>query len=144
MTFRWALLAASGLVILGLFWDSAYHTRNPGFEAGWEMAKAHGVVWLGLLVGLVAGTLGAIAAPERRTVFLVAAGGALAGLLGHALDVVGHANGSRAGFAHALFILGQLVLVVAAVLASPRSLRLPGLRAQPDAGRRTSRSKPRR
>ena len=49
---RWALLAAAGLVVAGLFWDSAYHTRNPGTGTGLEMLASHGGIWAVLVTGI--------------------------------------------------------------------------------------------
>ena len=123
---RWALLAAAGLVVAGLFWDSAYHTRNPGTETGLEMLESHGVIWAGLVTGIVVSALALARESERRRAFALALGGALVGALGHALDVYAHETAGDPALAHLLFLAGELALVVAAVVLSPRSLRLPG------------------
>ena len=123
---RWALLAAAGLVVAGLFWDSAYHARNPGTEEGLEMLESHGVIWAGLVTAIIVSALALARRAERRRAFAFALGGALVATLGHALDVYAHETDGSAAFAHLLFVAGQLVLVVAAVVLSPRSLRLPG------------------
>ena len=141
-TLRWALLAAAGLVIVGLFWDSAYHARNRGPEAGLEMLESHGVMWAGLLAAIGVSALALARGTERRRAFAFALGGALAGILGHGLDVYAHETDGSAALAHVLFTGGELVLVVAAVVLSPRSLRLPGAAtgAPPTSAARTRRS----
>ena len=125
-TLRWTLLAAAGLVIVGLFWDSAYHARNPGDEAGLDMLTSHGVIWAGLLVGAVASALALLRGTDRRGAFAAGLAGSLVGLLGHGLDVYAHETDGNPAFAHLVFLAGQLALVVAAVVVSPRPLRLPG------------------
>lgn len=127
-TLRWALLAAAGIAVAGLFWDSAYHARNPGTEAGFELLRSHGVIWAGLLAGIAVSAFALSRATAGRRAFAFALGGALVGALGHALDVYAHETDRDPAPAHLLFVAGQLVLVIAAVLLSPRSLRLPGAR----------------
>ena len=146
---RWALLAAAGLVVAGLFWDSAYHARNAGTEAGLEMLESHGVIWAGLVAGIVVSALALAGGSDRRGTFGFALGGALVAVLGHALDVYAHETDRNPALAHLLFIAGQLALVGAAVVLSPRSLRLPGAATgtppTPTArSRRSSRSRRRR
>jgi len=143
------LLAAVGAVIAGVFWDSAYHARNPGDEAGAEMVKAHGLMWAGLLGGAVVSAVALARGTERRQAFAVGLAGAMIGLLGHGLDVRAHETDGNAAFAHLLFLAGELALVVAAVVLSPRPLRLPGAQSgeppRPGAkGRRSSGSRRRR
>ena len=123
---RWALLAGAGLVIAGLFWDAAWHARHPdAFESPRDMLEAHFVIYVGLVVACAAALAALVRALPSRAAFVAALVGGGAAGLGHGLDALAHADGTESSLGHALATLGQLALVIAAVVVSPISLRLP-------------------
>jgi len=123
--FRRSLVAGAAVVVLGGIWDTAWHSRNPGLEAGADMVQAHAVIYLGLAIVVVSAAWALHRFSLRRPTFLAALLGGVVAALGHALDVYAHSSSSESGLGHALILVGQAVVIVTAflVLTSRRRRR---------------------
>ncbi|MDQ3856953.1 MAG: hypothetical protein M3327_00660 [Actinomycetota bacterium] len=127
-TWRWAVLAGAAVLVAGVLWDGVWHARNGRSEVGLDLVAAHGGIYLGAAIALVAAASALVDPAGRSPAFVAALAGALLAVVGHGLDFWAHETRSDARPAHALFLVGEVVLVATAVLLSPVDLRLPGAR----------------
>jgi hypothetical protein len=122
-----ALWVGVAVQVGGRILDGIWHANHDEFEAVSQQLEAHWLLWLGVLLTLAVAALAVIRLPagDRNAGHsLVLAGGVLYVPISiwHFIE---HANLNDPELAHYLLALGQLAILVGAVVAAILSLRRP-------------------
>ena len=114
------LWGAIGVQIAGRMLDARWHATHDEFEGASEQLTAHWLLWLGVLATIV---VAAVALRDRgrtagRSGYLLTLGaGVLYAIVG-VWHFVEHANGSDADLAHVFLVIGQVGMLIGAILAT--------------------------
>ena len=111
-----ALLAAVGVVVVGLLVDLQWHLSHDEFEGTSEQFRAHTVVWIGVLLVLMVTALG-VREGIRGTGYRLALFGAVFYVPVAVWHFIEHANGSDPEVAHALLALADVAILTGGAVA---------------------------
>ena len=111
-----AVLAAVGVVIVGLLVDLQWHLTHDEFEGTSEQFRAHTVVWIGVLLVLAVTAL-AIREGIRGTGYRLAFFGAVFYVPVAVWHFIEHANGSDPEVAHVLLGLADVAILTGGAVA---------------------------
>lgn len=118
----WTALGGVLVGVLGVGWDMAWHSRQPGggLAGAEEVLEAHWLMILGVLIIFVALALAvrSIRGPRPAVVATwIALVGSISMAVGFAWDSARHIQGTESPTAHALIYVGLAVVVVAVPVA---------------------------
>jgi hypothetical protein len=120
-----ALWVGVAVQVGGRILDGIWHANHDEFEGASQQLEAHWLLWLGVLLTLAVAALAVIRLPasERTAGYsLVLAGGALYVPVS-VWHFIEHANLNDPEVAHYFLALGQIAILVGAVVAAILSLR---------------------
>jgi hypothetical protein len=117
-----ALWLGIAVMLAGEVVDLRWHLTHDEFETAGDQLRAHWLTWLGAIVALAAGVVGASRGADNNGYRLVAGFGiAYVGLgIWHFIE---HVNHSDPAVAHVLIAVAKAGIVVAGVIAAVEARR---------------------